>query len=123
MYEIWLAVNIAWEIVVAQAAWAIPLAIVFVGLVVHAIARRGDWRAGWRWAWKSALFAGVAAAILLPPLSNASWSDLTYVVDWLLLVAIAAVAGAVVGALVWPLAAVLRAGGAARADAPARAAG
>ena len=29
MYEIWLAVNIAWEIVVAHTAWTVPLAIVF----------------------------------------------------------------------------------------------
>ncbi|MDT3678840.1 MAG: hypothetical protein ROZ64_08390 [Burkholderiaceae bacterium] len=123
MYEIWLAVNIAWEIVVAQAVWAIPLAIVFAGLVVHAFARRGNWRAGWRWAWKSAVFAGVAAALVLPGLSGASWSDLAYVVDWMLLVVIAAAIAAVVGAFVWPLAAVLLAGRASRADAPVRAAG
>jgi len=123
MYEIWLALNIAWEILVAQATWAVPLAIVFAGLVVHALARRGDWRGGWRWAWKSALLAGVAAAIVLPSLSGASWSDLAYVVDWVLLAVIAAAAAAVVGAIVWPLAAVLLAGRAARADAPVRAAG
>jgi len=123
MYEIWLAVNIAWEIVVAQAVWAVPLAIVFAGLVVHAFARRGDWRAGWRWAWKSALVAGVVAALVLPSLSGASWSDLSYIVDWVLLVLIAAAVAAVVGAIAWPLATVLLAGRASRADAPARATG
>ncbi|MCO5101688.1 MAG: hypothetical protein M9885_12505 [Burkholderiaceae bacterium] len=123
MYEIWLAINIVWEVLVAHAATAVLLAVVFVALVVHAIARRGDWRAGWRWAWKSAVFAGVAAAIVLPSLTGASWSDLAYVVDWLLLVAIAAVVAAVVGALVWPLAAAVRAGGAARLEAHGRAAG
>lgn len=123
MYEIWLAVNIAWEIVVAQAVWTVPLAIVFVGLVVHAFARRGDWRAGWRWAWKSALFAGVAAAIVLPPLSDAAWSDLAYVVDWMLLAVLAAAAATVVGALVWPLAAAVLAGGASSRGAPVRATG
>ncbi len=123
MYEIWLALNIAWEIVVAQAVWAVPLVIVFAGLVVHALARRGDWRGGWRWTWKIALLAGVAAAIALPPLSGASWSDLAYVVDWALLAMIAAAVAGVVGAIVWPLAAVLLAGGARRAEAPAGAAG
>ncbi|MCD6674256.1 MAG: hypothetical protein LT106_15575 [Burkholderiaceae bacterium] len=123
MYEIWLAVNIAWEIVVAHTAWTVPLAIVFVGLVVHALARRGNWRAGWRWAWKSALFAGVAAAIVLPPWSGAAWSDLAYVVDWILLVVLAAAVAAVVGAIVWPLAAAVLAGGASTRGASLRATG
>ena len=123
MYEIWLAVNIAWEIVVAQAVWAVALAVVFAGLVVHALVRRGDWRAGWRWTWKTALLAGVAAALVLPPLSGASWSDLSYVVDWVLLALIGAAVAAVVGAIVWPLATVLLAGRASRVEAPIRAIG
>jgi len=120
MYEIWLAMNIVWEVLVANAASTALLAVVFVALVVHAIARRGDWRAGWRWAWKSAVLAGVAAAVALPSLTGASWSDLAYVVDWLLLAAIAAAVAAVVGALAWPLAAAVRAGGAARTKASGR---
>lgn len=112
MYEIWLAVNIAWEIVVAQAAWTISLAVVFVALVVLAFVRGGDWSAGWRWAWKSAVLAAAAAAVALPRLSGASWSDLSYVVDWLLLVAIAAAFGVAVAAIVWPLAAAFRRRGA-----------
>ncbi|MCD6681595.1 MAG: hypothetical protein LT102_13260 [Burkholderiaceae bacterium] len=123
MYEIRLAVNIAWEIAVAQSVWAVALAIVFAGLVVHALARRGDWRAGWRWAWKSALFAGAAAALVLPRLSGASWSDLSYVVDWLLLALIATAVAAIVGAIVWPLATVLLAGRASRVEASIRAIG
>ena len=108
MYEIWLAANIVWEIAVAQAAWTVPLAIVFAVLVVLALVRGGSWGRGWRWAWPSGLIAAVAATAFLPALSGAAWSDLSYVVDWAMLLATAAGVGAVVAAIVWPLAALLR---------------
>ena len=108
MYEIWLAANIVWEIVVEQARWTLPLALAFVALVVLALLRGGDWRRGWRWAWPSGLIAAIAAAAFLPGLSGAAWSDLSYVVDWAMLVATAVGVGAVVGAILWPLAALLR---------------
>ncbi len=121
MYEIWLAANIVWETALAHASWTVPLAVAFVALVAWAIVRGGDWRRAWRWAWTSAVVAFVAAFAALPSLSGARWSDLAYVVDWALLVALAAAAGFVVGAYVWVAAAALRRRAAPRGFAPARA--
>lgn len=123
MYEIWLAVNIVWEIAVDQASWTIPLAIVFVVLVLLALVRGGDWRGGWRWAWTSAVIAAAAAIVALPALTGAAWSDVSYIVDGLILVAIAAAFGVAVGAFVWLLAVVLRPRAASRPFASVRAAG
>lgn len=107
MYEIWLAMNIVWEMAVAQASWTVPLALAFAVLVVIALVRGADWRRGWRWAWRIGLLATVAAIAFLPALSGAAWSDLSYVVDWAMLVATAVAVGAVVAVFVWPLAAAL----------------
>ncbi len=123
MYELWLAMNIVWEMAVAQAAWTLPLALAFAVLVVTAFVRGGDWRRGWRWAWPSGLVATVAAIAFLPALSGAAWSDLAYVVDWAMLVATAVAVGAVVTAIVWPLAAALCRRGAQRPLLAARANG
>lgn len=108
MYEIVLAANIVREIVVAQAAWALPLVVVFIVLVVAAFLRRGDWRGSWRPAWISGVLAFIAACFALPGLSGAAWSDLSYFVDWAMLVALAAGFGAVVAAFVWSASAALR---------------
>ena len=123
MYEIWLAINIVWEIAVEQASWTLPLALAFVALVVLAFVRGGDWRRGWRWAWTSGVLAALVAIAFLPSLSGAAWSDLTYVVDWAMLVATAAAVAAVVVAIVWPLAAALCRRGADRPLVAARASG
>ncbi len=123
MYEIWLAMNIVWEIAVEQASWTLPLALVFVALVVIAFARGGDWGRGWRWAWITGLIAALVAVVLLPSLSGAAWSDLTYVVDWAMLFATAAAVGGVVVAIVWPLAAALSPRSANRPLVAARASG
>ncbi|WP_332813150.1 DUF5368 family protein [Ramlibacter sp.] len=110
MYEIWLALNIVLEI-------ARPLA---VPLLVAAVALAALWGwalraggAGWRRGFASALavaaVVALAAFLLVPSLTKSSLAELGYAVDWLVLAAMAAGAGAVAGLYAWPLLA-LRAG-------------
>ena len=104
MYEIWLMLNIIWE--VALTIWPLLLAGAVVWLVLLGTAWRQDgrqWRAG---LWPALVIgAGVAvvAALLLPSAIGSTLSDMGYWVDWGMLLALSAGAGAVVAAFAWPL--------------------
>lgn len=106
MYEIWLALNIAYEI--ALPFW--PYIAVALGLwlvLLRVAGRRLDRRA-----LTAALAVGVATAVLaflaLPALSRSSFADMGYWVDWLNLLGLAAGCGAVAALLAFPLAGLLR---------------
>ena len=109
MYEIWLVLNILWEI--ALGVWPLLAvgAIVWVVLMVMA-ARRQDvcWRSAWRTALAVAVLTGVASFLLVPGWSRSSLANLSYWVDWANLGAIAAGFGAVLGAFALPLAVLMR---------------
>jgi hypothetical protein len=104
MYEIWLVLNIVWEL--ALEAWPIVGTIGALWLVLMANAvRRRDVR--WRPGLPLALAAGgVAAAVAffaLPGLTRSALGELRYWVDWLNLAGIALGVGAVAMAFAWPL--------------------
>jgi hypothetical protein len=104
MYEIWLMLNIVWEI--ALGLWPLLLGGVLLWLVLLASTWRraqGRWRQG---LWPAMLIAGVvgiAALLLIPGWTRSSLSELGYWVDWANLMALAAAAGALVLAFAWPL--------------------
>lgn len=105
MYEIWLALNILFEL----ALTALPLIGGLFGLwiVLMAIAsRRG--RAAWRPALLPsilvALMIAIAAFFAVPTLTRSSLAEMGYWIDWANLAGIAAAIGAVAFALIWPLA-------------------
>jgi hypothetical protein len=110
MYEIWLAMNILWEL--ARDAWpqGVAAAAVWVVLMVAAARRRGT---GWRRGLPAALAVGaivaIVAFVLVPGLTKSSLGELRYWVDWANLVGIAVAVGAVAAAFAWPLAAMRRA--------------
>ena len=104
MYEIWLMLNIVWEI--ALGAW--PLVLALLALIVAAFAaalsrREGDWRDALPAALGIALVTGVLVFATLPTLTRSSLHELKYWVDWLTLAGLAAAAAAVVATLLWPL--------------------
>lgn len=103
MYEIWLAINVVFELAMAN----LPLVLFFVALwaaLMAFVLLRG--RANWRGALPAALLAwalaGAAAFFTVPSLVQSTLSDMRYWVDWANLLAIAAGLGGVVALFVWP---------------------
>jgi hypothetical protein len=104
MYELWLMLNIVWEIALGVWPWLLGLGLVWLALVAAALARAPapSSRPWWPRAWRVAVVAGLAAFALalvaVPTLTRASLTDLAYGADWLALGGIA-FGGAVVAAL------------------------
>lgn len=104
MYEIWLVINILWELVLENAAPVVGIVLVWVLLTALALRRRD---AGWGRALPLAIGVGAAvtalAFVLVPPAVGSSFADMGYWVDWANLVAIALGVGGVAAAVAWPL--------------------
>lgn len=106
MYEIWLALNIAYEI--ALSLW--PYIAVGVGgwLVLLLVAGR---RLG-RHAVLPSLAVGATVAVLaflaLPAMSRSSFADMGYWVDWANLLGLAVACGGFAALLAFPLASLRR---------------
>jgi hypothetical protein len=110
MYEIWLALNIVWEIALSVWPWLVGALLVWIALMAVALRRPASrWQPGLPLALVAGAVAMVAAVLALPPLTQSSLSEMGYWVDWANLLAIAGGFGAVVAAFAWPLAA-MRAG-------------
>ena len=101
MYEIWLALNIVYEI--ARGAWPVLLALALAWVALLAMARG---RLSAR-ALRQALLPGAVVAALLtlsiPSLTHSSLDNLDYWVDWANLLAIALGLGALAALFAWPL--------------------
>lgn len=106
MYEIWLVMNIVYEI--ALGIWPVVALALAVWLVLLVLARQ---RVGWRQV-PLALAVGAAVAVLLfllvPSLTQSSLSNMGYWVDWANLLAVALGLGALAAVFAWPLLALLR---------------
>jgi hypothetical protein len=104
MYEIWLALNIAWEIAATR---AVLLAIVAAFLLLAWVLALRAPGARWRVAVPRAIAAGLAAALLAgllwPALTGSSLGEIRYWVDAVSLVGLALLAGGIAGAFAWPL--------------------
>lgn len=113
MVEIWLAMNIVWEIALGLRLQLLLAALVWAALVLLAWRRGGHWRAA---LWPAAglgLLVAVLAFFSVPGLSKSSLAEMGYWVDWANLAAIALAAGAVAVAFAWPALALRRGRGAA----------
>jgi hypothetical protein len=109
MYEIWLALNILWEIALDIWPLLLVVALLLALVVAVALARSpGRWRAGLVPAIGIGVVVAVLAFLVVPGLTRSSLAELAYWVDWLNLVAIAAGFGAVALAFAWPLLAMRR---------------
>lgn len=108
MYEIWLVINILWELALGAAPWLLAALAVWTALMVVASQRGADWRAGLPGAVTVAVVVAVAAFLWVPGATRSSLRELTYWVDWANLVAVAlGFAGAAV-LLAWPVFAMQR---------------
>ena len=112
MYEIWLVINILWEIALGIWPWLAVAAVAWLALMAVAAARRAN---AWRSALPLALGAGalvaVAAFFAVPALTKSSLVELAYWVDWANLLAIATGFGAAAALFAWPLATLRRRAG------------
>lgn len=109
MYEIWLAINILWEIALSVWPALLVAAVLWLALMFVALKRPApSWRAARSAAIVAALLGFALAIPALPALTRSSLSAMGYWVDWLNLVAISAAAAAVVAAFVWPIGTLLQ---------------
>ncbi|MBS1179193.1 MAG: hypothetical protein H6R06_3605 [Proteobacteria bacterium] len=109
MYEIWLMMNVVWEILLTVWPMVLALLICIGVLAAAALARGGsDWRGAWRTALVGALVVAVLSFLALPGLTRSSLGELKYWVDWLALAGVAAGFGAAAAALLLPLTALLK---------------
>jgi hypothetical protein len=104
MYEIWLMLNIVWEIALGAAPLLLVAGLVWLALMGTAwrIAS-AHWRAGFLPALLIGLTVAVAAFLLLPGSLRSTLSDMGYWLDWVTLLGLAAASGAAAAAFVWPL--------------------
>lgn len=109
MYEIWLTLNILFELGMQYLPAVIGTAVLWLALMIFAATRPG---AGWRKALAPAFVIGVIATAITffvtPTMTRSSFANMGYWVDWLNLFFYAAAFGAVAAALAWPIAASLR---------------
>ena len=107
MYEIWLVINIVYEI--ALSIWPM-LAIALAVWLVMVWAARGPLSRATCAA--NALKLGAVMAVLLfvsvPSLTNSSFANMGYWVDWANLTAIALGLGTLAGVFFWPLMAFIK---------------
>jgi hypothetical protein len=110
MYEIWLALNIVWEIALGIWPFLVGALLLWIALMTAALRRPASrWRPGLPVALVAGFVMMIVVVLALPSLTRSSLSEMGYWVDWANLLAIAGGFGAVVAAFVWPVAA-MRAG-------------
>ena len=104
MYEIWLMLNIVWEMALGVWPWLLALAVLWLLLMARALRRPGSaWRGSLPGAIALAALAAIFVFALAPGWVQSGLANLKYWVDWANLLGIAAAGGGVVLALVWPL--------------------
>jgi L-cystine uptake protein TcyP (sodium:dicarboxylate symporter family) len=101
MYEIWLMLNIVYEVIQESAAVVVSLTVLWLALM--ALARQ---KLRWETVPRSILLglsAGLVFLIALPGILASSFADMGYWVDWANLIGLAAAGGALVAAFAWPV--------------------
>ena len=101
MYEIWLMLNIGWELLLMY-RW--PVIALLAAWIVLMLAARGRSSQGvTSTAVVVAAIVFVAALVGLPMLTGSSLAEARYAPDWLALLGPAVGAAAIAAAFVWPL--------------------
>ena len=101
MYEIWLAMNIAYETALGLLPALAPLVLMWAVMMV--INRKKLKRVKPATLAALAVLVSLAAVLALPSLSQSTLADMGYWVDWTVLVGMAAGVGVVAAVLLWPV--------------------
>jgi hypothetical protein len=101
MYEIWLMLNIVWEL--AATVWPALLVLALTWLLLVTLALRRRARSPIRAALGVALAGGLLAIVGVPALTQSSIGEARYLPDWLVLSGIAAAAALAAFAFALPL--------------------
>lgn len=104
MYEIWLAMNIVYEMVLGLLPALLALALVWA--VVMVIYRRQLGQVSATPLAAVAVLVTLAAVLALPSLSKSTLGDMGYWLDWANLLAMAAGFGVAAALLLWPVLAI-----------------
>ena len=104
MYEIWLGLNIVFELALTVLPWLLGALAVWIALVAAALLRG---RAHWRGTLPASVMIGATIAALglwlVPLMTKSSIREMGYWVDWANLIGLCAAVGGVAFAFVWPL--------------------
>lgn len=103
MYEIWLGINIFYELALMYLPLLFVLFVVWAGLMVYAFQKKARWYKGIKGAIIGGIIATIIAFLAVPGITKSSLSELGYWFDYVALLGIAAMYGAVAAALIWPL--------------------
>lgn len=106
MYEIWLAMNIAYEMTLDL--WPALWPLVLVWAVVMGINRKKLAQVSGSVLAAVAVLVALAAMLALPSLSKSTLADMGYWVDWASLLGMAAGVGVAAAVLLWPVLAMRR---------------
>ena len=101
MYEIWLAMNIVYEI--GLGIWPLLLAALLAWLALMAAARRRLNAPALRGAVAVGVLVAAVLVVAVPSLTQSSLRNMGYWVDWANLAAIALGLGALATVLAWPV--------------------
>lgn len=103
-YEIWLALNIVWEYLLANMATVVILVVTIVFLFGIALVKGAPaWGKGLRIGIIGGLVVAVASIFVIPSVVDSRLSDLYYWVDWANLFAIAGIWGGIGALMLWPV--------------------
>jgi hypothetical protein len=109
MYEIWLMMNIAWELLLPAMPVVVALILAWVALMLRArFSGAASWGGGLGRALLIGLVVAVVAFFTVPGALKSSLSEMGYWADWLTLLGLSVAAGAVVAVLLWPILSVRR---------------
>jgi hypothetical protein len=101
MYEIWLAMNIAYETALGLLPALAPLVLMWAVMMV--INRKKLNRVKLITLAAVAVLVALAAVLALPSLSQSTLADMGYWVDWAALLGMAAGVGVAAAVLLWPV--------------------
>lgn len=108
LYELWLAMNIVWEYILANMSVVIILVFVIAMLFIVAVVKGAPaWKKGFRIGLIGGVVVAIGSLFVIPSVIDSKLSDLYYWVDWANLFAIAGIWGAIGALMLWPVGAMV----------------
>ena len=101
-YEIWLGMNIMWEIALSFLSYILIAAIIWLAISFVTYQKKASWLVAFKSTFIIGLIVTVIAFFTLPTLTLSSFRDMNYWLDWATLTLMACGVGAVVFGFIWP---------------------